>query len=90
VGEKNGSHEESGMCFDSLSIAELRELMGKEGVGSLCKEMMGDIVGTKEGESVCLRLMRKRIMEQDDAEEEQGKEKGQAPHDSGEEHQGTP
>lgn len=68
--KKKEDHEDPGICFDNLSFEELRKLMGKEGIGSLCREMMGRMVGTGKGESACLRFMRKMTTEQGNAGEE--------------------
>jgi hypothetical protein len=73
MGEKKEGRKESGMCFDDASLTELRKLMNKEGVGSLCREMMGRMVGTGKGEPACLKLMRKMMTDHGKAEEGRGK-----------------
>jgi hypothetical protein len=70
--EKKGNNQESGMCFDNMNFSELRKLMEKHGIGSLCKEMMSTMVNTGKGESICARFMQQMKTEQGETEEESG------------------
>ena len=82
MGEQKESHEGPGMCFDNMSLAELRKLMGKEGIGSLCREMMDKIVQAGKGESACLQFMRKMTTEHGKTQEEGKKDKERSRRDS--------
>ncbi len=64
MGGKKESHKGSGICFDSMNLAELTKLMGKSGIGSLCREMMETAVRTGKGKSLCVQFMEKMATEQ--------------------------
>jgi hypothetical protein len=70
--EKKEDHKDFGMCFDNMGAEELKKLMGKEGIGSLCKEMMSKMMtgtgtdtgagtGSGKGESVCEKFMKQMM-----------------------------
>jgi hypothetical protein len=50
--EEEGGCEESGICFDNASLRELRRMMDRGGIGSLCRELMERVVRPEE-ETAC-------------------------------------
>jgi hypothetical protein len=80
--KKNEDHKDSSMCFDNMNHSELRKLMGKEGIGSLCKEIMGMMVKTEKGEWACARFMEQMMTKQRKTEEKAGNDKEQRVDDS--------
>jgi hypothetical protein len=87
MGGKKTSHEQSGFCFDSISITELRRLMDEEGIGSLCRGVMERIIGSEKGKAVCLEFARKMTNDRGMADRNQEKKGERNPQDSNE-HQG--
>ncbi len=73
MGEEKENRKESGICFDNISLGELRKLMDK-GIGSLCREMMDCMLKDERGKSACLQFMQK-MSGQGVPEGEQTKEK---------------
>jgi len=66
MADKKDLHKEFGTCFEKLPFAEmLRKMSGRQGVGSLCAEMMEKIMGRQEdGCSLhCAEMMRKMMKE---------------------------
>jgi hypothetical protein len=43
--EKKGQRKKMSTCFDGLPSAEMmQKIMGKQGIGSLCEEMMRSLI----------------------------------------------
>jgi len=66
MADKKDAHKEFGTCFEKLPFAEmLRKMSGRQGVGSLCAEMMEKIMERQEdGCSLqCAEMMRKMMKE---------------------------
>ena len=66
MADKKDAHKEFGTCFEKLPFAEmLRKMSGRQGVGSLCAEMMEKIMDRKDdGCSLhCAEMMRKMMKE---------------------------
>jgi hypothetical protein len=82
MGDKKASDSSFDTCFENMSFAQMRGMMGQKGVGTLCKEIMGTMVQTKKGESACLQFMRKMLTEQGKTDEEREKNKEQSSRDS--------
>jgi hypothetical protein len=84
MADKKDSHKEFSTCFEMLPFAEMmRKMMGRQGVGSLCAEMMKKVIGhQKEGCSFnCAELMQKMIKECGRVQKEPEKSKEEVGHE---------
>jgi hypothetical protein len=84
MADKSENQKEFSTCFERLPFAEMmQKMMGKQGVGSLCAEMMKKIMGhEKEGcRSHCAEMMQKMMKECGGVQEEPEKSKEEACHE---------
>ena len=61
MADKKDTHKEFGTCFENMPFAErMRKVMGRQGVGSLCAEMMNKIMQQKKDccSFSCAEMMR--------------------------------
>lgn len=66
MADKKDAHKEFSTCFEKLPFAEMmRKMMSRQGVGSLCAEMMEKIMERKDGSCSfdCAEMMRKMMKE---------------------------
>ena len=66
MADKKDTHKEFSTCFEKLPFAEMmQKMMGRQGVGSLCTEMMKKVMEQQEeGCSFhCSEMMRKMMKE---------------------------
>lgn len=64
MADKKDTHKEFSTCFEKLPFAEMmQKMMGRQGVGSLCAEMMEKVMEQQEdGCSFhCAEMMRKMM-----------------------------
>jgi hypothetical protein len=81
--DKKDAHKEFSTCFEKLPFAEMmRKIASRQGVGSLCAEMMKKIVEQQEdGCSFdCAEMMRKMMKECFKVQEEPEKSKEEVSH----------
>jgi len=84
MADKKDGHKEFSTCFEKLPFAEMmQKMMGRQGVGSLCAEMMKRVMEhQKEGCSFnCAELMQKMIKECGRVQEEPEKSKEEVGHE---------
>ena len=79
MADKKDAHKEFSTCFEKLPFAEMmRKMLGRQGVGSLCAEMMEKIMERQnDGCSFhCAEMMRKMMKERSkvQTESEEAKE----------------
>jgi hypothetical protein len=84
---KNDDHMDFGMCFNNMNLSEMRKLLDKEGIGSLCKEMMGKMAKTEKGEWPCAGFMEQMMAKQSKKAEKEGRDEEQSAGDSREDRQ---
>jgi hypothetical protein len=76
MADKKDTQKEFGTCFENMPFAErMRKMMGRQGVGSLCSEMMKKIIEQKEdgcGFS-CAEMMRTMMTKYSKGQDEQEK-----------------
>jgi hypothetical protein len=85
MNEKKRTPKEFGTCFENATFAEMKKLMEKKGVGSLCAEMVRKIVERGEGgASLCREMMRSMTTRREclEVREEQDETAEPGPHDS--------
>jgi hypothetical protein len=78
MADKKDTHKEFTTCFEKLPFAEMmRKMLGRQGVGSLCAEMMEKIMERQDdGRSCdCVEMMRKMMKERSSVQEEPEKSK---------------
>jgi hypothetical protein len=83
MADKKDAHKEFSTCFEKLPFAEmLRKMMGQQGVGSLCAEVMKKIMEhQEEGVSFhCSEVMRKMMKECGRVQKEPEKSKEEVCH----------
>ena len=83
MADKKDAHKEFSTCFEKLPFAEMmRKMMSRQGVGSLCAEMMEKIVERKDDGSSfdCAEMMRKMMKESSKNQEEPEKSKEEVSH----------
>ncbi len=83
MADQKDSHKEFSTCFEKLPFAEMmRKMMGRQGVGSLCAEVMEKITQHQEkGVSFdCSELMQKMMKECGRVQEEPEKSKEEVCH----------
>jgi hypothetical protein len=83
MADKKDAHKEFSTCFEKLPFAEMMQKMaGRQGVGSLCAEMMKKIAeGKDDGCSFdCAEMMRKMMKECGKVQEEPEKSKEEVYH----------
>jgi len=81
--DKKNTYKEFGTCFEKLPFAEMmRKMLGRQGVGSLCAEMMEKIMDRQDdGCSLhCAEMMRKMIKECDTVQDEPEKSEEEVYH----------
>jgi DNA-binding ferritin-like protein len=64
MADKKDTHKEFGTCFENMPFAErMRKVMGRQGVGSLCAEMMKKINEQREAGCSfdCAEMIRKMM-----------------------------
>ncbi len=82
MADKKDTHKEFSSCFEKLPFAEMmQKMMGEQGVGSLCAEMMKKIMEQKEtGSFNCSEMMQKMMKARSGVQEEPGKSKEEVCH----------
>jgi hypothetical protein len=83
MADKKDTHKEFSTCFEKMPFAEMmRKMAGRQGVGSLCAEMMKKIMEHQEdGCSFdCAEMMRKMMKECGKVQEEPEKSKEEVSH----------
>ncbi len=83
MADKKDTHKEFSTCFEKLPFAEMmRKMMGQQGAGSLCAEMMKKITEHQEGSGNfdCSELMQKMMKECGRVQEESEKSKAEVCH----------
>jgi histone H3/H4 len=83
MADKKDTHKEFSTCFEKLPFAEMmRKMMNRQGVGSLCAEMMEKIMEQQEdGCSFhCAEMMRKMMKECSRVQEDPEKSKEEVYH----------
>jgi hypothetical protein len=78
MADEKDTHKEFSTCFEKLPFAEMmRKMLGRQGVGSLCAEMMEKIMKRQEGACSfgCAEMMRKMMKECSRVQEEPEKSK---------------
>ena len=78
MADKKDAHKEFSTCFEKLPFAEMRrKIMSRQGVGSLCAEMMEKIMEQQDdGCSFdCAEMMRKMMKEYGRGQEDPEKSK---------------
>ncbi len=86
MSEKKEHDKEAGICFDNISLTELRKLMGREGIGSLCRQMMDMMIQSGKGQWGCHQFRRRMMTEQGKSEDRQEKDEKQGQGDSKKDH----
>ena len=84
MADKKDGHKEFSTCFEMLPFAEMmQKMMARQGVGSLCAEMMKKVMGhEKEGSRFhCAKMMQKIIKECGGVQEEPEKTKEEVGHE---------
>jgi hypothetical protein len=84
--DKKDVHKEFDTCFENGPFAELmQKMMGKQGVGSLCAEMMKKIREGKEDGCgfYCAEMMREMMRQSSRVQEEPEKTKKEESHVKG-------
>jgi len=83
MADKKDAHKEFDTCFENRPFAELmQKMMGGQGVGSLCAEMMKKIMEhqEKDGSFHCQEMIQKMMKECGRVREEQEKSKEEGCH----------
>jgi hypothetical protein len=78
MADKKDTHKEFSTCFENMPFVEMmRKRMGRQGVGSLCAEMMEKIMERQEDCCClhCAEMMRKMMKECSRVQEEPEKSK---------------
>jgi len=81
--DKKDAHKEFSTCFEKLPFAEMmRKMMSRQGVGSLCAEMMEKIMELQDGGCSfdCKEMMRKMMKECGRVQEDPEKSKEEVYH----------
>jgi hypothetical protein len=84
MADKKDGHKDFSTCFEMLPFAEMmQKMMARQGVGSLCAEMMKKVMGhEKEGSRFhCAEMMQKIIKECGRVQEEPEKSKKEVGHE---------
>jgi histone H3/H4 len=83
MADKKDAHKEFSTCFEKLPFAEMmRKMTSRQGVGSLCAEMMEKVMERQEdGCSFdCAEMMRKMMKERSRVQEDSQKSKEEVCH----------
>ncbi len=83
MADKKDLHKEFTTCFEKLPFSEMmRKMLGQQGIGSLCAEMMKKIVEHQEegGGSDCSEKMQKMMKEYGKVQEEPEKSEEEVYH----------
>jgi len=83
MADQKDAHKEFSTCFEKLPFAEMmRKMLGRQGVGSLCAEMMEKIMERQDdgGSFDCAEMMRKMMKECSRVQEEPEKSKEEVYH----------
>ncbi len=83
MADKKDPHKEFATCFEKLPFAEMmRKMAGRQGVGSLCAEMMKKITEHREEGCGfhCSEMMQKMMKEFGSVQEEPEKSKEEVRH----------
>jgi hypothetical protein len=84
MSDQKESHKDFSTCFEKLPFAEMMgKMMGRQGVGSICAEMMKKILADrKEGcRFDCAEMMQKIMKECRGIQEEAKKPEGEGDHE---------
>jgi coproporphyrinogen III oxidase len=83
MADKKDAHKEFSTCFEKLPFAEMMwKRMSRQGVGSLCAEMMEKVM-ERQGDGCnfdCAKMMRRMMKERSRVQEEPEKSKEEVYH----------
>ena len=83
MADKKDAHKKFSTCFEKLPFAEMmRKMTSRQGVGSLCAEMMKKIMERQDGGCSfdCAEMMRKMMKECSRVQEDPEKSKEEVYH----------